>query len=66
MAGFAWRFRSAIQKRALAEGLPYQTLIASLLHKYKAGQLKEISTPHVGARVGGFFHDPFAETFRGG
>ena len=24
----------AIQKRALAEGLPYQTLIASLLHKY--------------------------------
>jgi predicted DNA binding CopG/RHH family protein len=32
----------AIQKRALAEGLPYQTLIASLLHKYTAGQLKEI------------------------
>ena len=27
----------AIQKRALAEGLPYQTLIASLLHKYAAG-----------------------------
>ncbi len=24
----------AIQKRALVEGLPYQTLIASLLHKY--------------------------------
>lgn len=32
----------AIQKRALAEGLPYQTLIASLLHKYAAGRLKEI------------------------
>jgi predicted DNA binding CopG/RHH family protein/uncharacterized DUF497 family protein len=32
----------AIQKRALAEGLPYQTLIASLLHKYVAGRLKEI------------------------
>ena len=31
----------AIQKRALAEGLPYQTLIASLLHKYAAGRLKE-------------------------
>ena len=31
-----------IQKRALAEGLPYQTLIASLLHKYAAGRLKEI------------------------
>ena len=32
----------AIQKRALAEGLPYQTLIASLLHKYAAGLLKEV------------------------
>ena len=32
----------AIQKRALAEGLPYQTLIASLLHKYAVGRLKEI------------------------
>lgn len=26
----------AIQKRALAEGLPYETLISSLLHKYAA------------------------------
>lgn len=32
----------AIQKRALEEGLPYQTLISSLLHKYAAGRLKEI------------------------
>ena len=32
----------AIQKRALAEGLPYQTLISSLLHKYTLGRLKEI------------------------
>jgi predicted DNA binding CopG/RHH family protein len=32
----------AIQKRALAEGLPYQTLIASLLHKHAAGRLKEV------------------------
>jgi predicted DNA binding CopG/RHH family protein len=32
----------AIQKRALAEGLPYQTLIASLLHKYASGRLREI------------------------
>ena len=30
----------AIQKRALAEGLPYQTLISSLLHKYAAGRLR--------------------------
>jgi predicted DNA binding CopG/RHH family protein len=33
----------AIQKRALAEGLPYQTLISSLLHKYASGRLKEVS-----------------------
>src|SRR5689334_8928702 len=33
----------AIQKRALAEGLPYQTLISSLLHKYAAGRLTEDS-----------------------
>ena len=32
----------AIQKRALAEGLPYQTLISSLLHKYASGHLKEV------------------------
>ena len=31
----------AIQKRALGEGLPYQTLISSLLHKYASGRLKE-------------------------
>ena len=31
-----------IMKRALAEGLPYQTLIASLLHKYASGRLKEV------------------------
>jgi predicted DNA binding CopG/RHH family protein len=31
----------AIQKRAAEEGLPYQTLISSLLHKYVAGRLRE-------------------------
>lgn len=31
----------AIQRRALAEGLPYQTLISSLLHKYACGRLRE-------------------------
>jgi predicted DNA binding CopG/RHH family protein len=31
----------ALQKRALEEGLPYQTLIASLLHKYVSGRLVE-------------------------
>jgi predicted DNA binding CopG/RHH family protein len=31
----------AIQKRALEEGLPYQTLISSLLHKYASGRLRD-------------------------
>jgi predicted DNA binding CopG/RHH family protein len=34
-----------IQVKALAEGLPYQTLIASVLHKYATGKLTE----HTGA-----------------
>ena len=28
-----------IQKRALAEGIPYQTLMASILHKFVSGTL---------------------------
>jgi predicted DNA binding CopG/RHH family protein len=28
-----------IQKRALEEGIPYQTLISSILHKYVSGTL---------------------------
>ena len=28
----------ALQKRALAEGIPYQTLIAGILHKYAEGR----------------------------
>ena len=33
-----------IQKRALEEGIPYQTLIASILHKYVSGRLVERET----------------------
>jgi hypothetical protein len=33
--------RPDIQVKALAEGLPYQTLIASILHKYVTGRLEE-------------------------
>jgi predicted DNA binding CopG/RHH family protein len=29
----------ALQKRALEEGIPYQTLMASILHKYSGGRL---------------------------
>lgn len=32
----------AIQKRALVEGLPYQTLISSVLHKYASGRLRDV------------------------
>ncbi len=31
----------ALQKRALKEGIPYQTLMASVLHKYAGGRLVE-------------------------
>jgi predicted DNA binding CopG/RHH family protein len=30
-----------LQKRAILEGIPYQTLIASTLHKFVTGKLKE-------------------------
>jgi len=30
-----------LQKRAIREGIPYQTLIASVLHKYTSGGLVE-------------------------
>ena len=34
---------SDIQVKALEEGVPYQTLIASVLHKYVTGRLSETS-----------------------
>ncbi len=33
----------AIQKKALEEGIPYQTLIASVLHKYVTGRFVDRS-----------------------
>ncbi len=32
---------NALQKRALREGIPYQTLVASVLHKFVSGQFRE-------------------------
>ena len=32
---------AALQRRAAREGIPYQTLIGSVLHKYVSGFLKE-------------------------
>ena len=34
-------FRS-IQVKARKEGIPYQTLVSSIVHKYLSGQLKEV------------------------
>jgi predicted DNA binding CopG/RHH family protein len=34
---------SAIQRRALAEGMPYQTLVSSILHKYVSGSLYDVT-----------------------
>jgi len=39
-----------IQAKALAEGMPYQTLIASVLHKYVAGKLAEKEPPVAATR----------------
>ena len=33
----------AIQLKAAEEGLPYQTLVSSIIHKYITGSLKDIS-----------------------
>lgn len=40
----------ALQRRALEEGLPYQSLVSSVLHKYVSGGLKDISANKSGHR----------------
>lgn len=39
-----------IQARAAEEGMPYQTLIASVLHKYVSGRLRE-TKPNLTSRA---------------
>ena len=41
---------SDIQVKALEEGMPYQTLIASVLHKYVTGRLAEPRTTKQSSR----------------
>ena len=36
-----------IQEKAAEEGMPYQTLIASILHKYVSGKLVERQARHL-------------------
>jgi len=33
---------SAIQRRAFEEGIPYQTLVSSVLHKFVSGTLQDV------------------------
>ncbi|MDP3148765.1 MAG: antitoxin [Ignavibacteria bacterium] len=33
---------SNLKAKSLEEGLPYQTLVASIIHKYVAGKFKEV------------------------
>lgn len=41
----------ALQRRALEEGLPYQSLVSSILHKYVSGGLKDIAASKVRPRT---------------
>lgn len=34
----------SLQRKALSEGMPYQTLVSSVLHKYVEGRLTEQTT----------------------
>ena len=34
---------TAIQSRALQEGIPYQTFVSSIIHKYISGSLKDLT-----------------------
>lgn len=43
---------AALQRRAMEEGLPYQTLIASIIHKYVSGGLKDVSAAMPPRRTG--------------
>lgn len=49
--------------RALEEGMPYQTLIASLLHEFVSGRLVE-SSPSLAARSGGTLKESRSLTLR--
>ena len=41
----------ALQRRALEEGLPYQSLVSSVLHKYVSGGLKDITAQKASLRT---------------
>jgi|SRR5699024_5045138 len=45
------RDMEALQRRALEEGLPYQSLVSSILHKYVSGSLRDVSTDKASRRT---------------
>lgn len=49
---------SDIQTKALEEGIPYQTLIASVLHKYVSGRLTERPASGASFEAGPSLHKP--------
>jgi predicted DNA binding CopG/RHH family protein len=40
---FSEKDLSNLKDKSLEKGLPYQTLVASIIHKYVAGKFKEVS-----------------------
>jgi hypothetical protein len=38
---------SAIQRSALEEGMPYQTLVSSILHKFVSGSLYDVTAKKI-------------------
>lgn len=55
-----------LQARALQEGMPYQTLIASILHKYVTGRLEERSADSTASRAAEAGKRPRRGAFKAG
>ncbi len=41
----------ALQRRALEEGIPYQSLVSSILHKYVSGGLRDVTASKPDAKT---------------
>lgn len=41
----------AVQSRAFEEGIPYQTLVSSIIHKYVSGSLQDLTANKPGSRT---------------
>jgi predicted DNA binding CopG/RHH family protein len=43
----------SLQRRAIEEGMPYQTLVSSILHKYVSGRLQDTAADKSGKKDAG-------------